>query len=161
MSDRWSACLQTLEGHSDIVTSVAFSHGSTKLVSASSDKTVKLWDVSSGECLQTLDIGRTLHKLSSNFTDSRLLIYIGTISLQSSQPSSKATVTEPERPLYLDTSLSSNGTWIKCTSKNLLCVLSEYRASFSSVCETAVAIGVGTGRVWICSIDPPCARIYS
>jgi WD40 repeat protein len=26
MSDEWSACLQTLEGHSDWVSSVAFSH---------------------------------------------------------------------------------------------------------------------------------------
>ncbi|KAF2820786.1 HET-domain-containing protein [Ophiobolus disseminans] len=47
----WSACLQTLEGHSDTVTSVAFSHDSTRLASA----TVKIWDASSGTCLQTLE----------------------------------------------------------------------------------------------------------
>jgi WD40 repeat protein len=52
MSSSWGACLQTLEGHSDSVTSVAFSHDSTKLASASDD-TIKLWDASSGECLQT------------------------------------------------------------------------------------------------------------
>ncbi|KAF2677680.1 beta transducin-like protein HET-D2Y [Lentithecium fluviatile CBS 122367] len=54
MGDKWSACLQTLEGHSGQVWSVAFSHDSTRLASASGDKTVKIWDASSGECLQTL-----------------------------------------------------------------------------------------------------------
>ena len=53
--ERWSACLQTLEGHSDGVWSVAFSPDSTWLASASSDRTVKIWDASSGACLQTLE----------------------------------------------------------------------------------------------------------
>ncbi|XTI92244.1 WD40 repeat-like protein [Cenococcum geophilum] len=55
MGDGWSACLQTLEGHSDYVSSVAFSHDSARLASASNDRTVKIWDASSGACLQTLE----------------------------------------------------------------------------------------------------------
>jgi WD40 repeat protein len=47
--------LQTLEGHSDIVWSVAFSHDSTLLASASGDKTVKIWDASTGSLQQTLE----------------------------------------------------------------------------------------------------------
>jgi WD40 repeat protein len=43
MSDRWSACLQTLEGYSDWLMSVAFSHDSARLASSSKDKTVKIW----------------------------------------------------------------------------------------------------------------------
>src|SRR5271156_1170645 len=54
IGDKWSACLQTLEGHSSMVISVAFSHDSARLASASGDQTVKIWDASSGECLQTL-----------------------------------------------------------------------------------------------------------
>jgi WD40 repeat protein len=58
ISNNWStssgACLQTLEGHSDAVNSVAFSHDSTRLASASRDRTVKIWDAS-GACLQTLE----------------------------------------------------------------------------------------------------------
>ncbi|KAK5243506.1 hypothetical protein LTS06_010745 [Exophiala xenobiotica] len=53
--ERWSACLQTLEGHSAWVRSVAFSPDSTRLASASEDHTVKIWDGSSGACLQTLE----------------------------------------------------------------------------------------------------------
>ncbi|KAF2023782.1 hypothetical protein EK21DRAFT_94642 [Setomelanomma holmii] len=55
----WNAssgtCLQTLEGHSEPVSSVAFSHDSTRLASASDDSTVKIWNASSGTCLQTLE----------------------------------------------------------------------------------------------------------
>ena len=45
----------TLQGHSCIVNSVSFSPDGTKVASGSNDNTVKLWDVTSGECLQTLE----------------------------------------------------------------------------------------------------------
>jgi WD40 repeat protein len=154
-------CLQTFTGHSSDVNSVAFSHDSTKLASASDDNTVKLWDASSGECLQTLDIGKTLYTLSFDSTNSRLFTEIGTISVQSLEISSIAPVAEPERPLYLGTSLSSDSTWVKYASMNTLWVPSEYRASCSSVCGTMVAMGAGSGRVWTCSIDPAPARVCS
>ncbi|KAH8653204.1 WD40-repeat-containing domain protein [Tricladium varicosporioides] len=53
--DNWNACLQTLEGHRRSVMSVAFSHDSTRLASASLDNTIKIWDISNGACLQTLE----------------------------------------------------------------------------------------------------------
>ncbi|KAE8132435.1 hypothetical protein BDV38DRAFT_210861 [Aspergillus pseudotamarii] len=55
MEDNWSACLQTLKGHTGWVSSVVFSGDSKMVASASDDETVKIWDANSGHCLQTLE----------------------------------------------------------------------------------------------------------
>ena len=47
--------LRTLTGHSNSVCSVAVSPDGRYLASGSGDKTVKIWDAKSGECIQTLD----------------------------------------------------------------------------------------------------------
>ena len=49
-----SECLQTFNGQSEGVNSVAFSPDSAWLTSASYDRTVKILDVSSCECMQML-----------------------------------------------------------------------------------------------------------
>ncbi|KAL6901147.1 vegetative incompatibility protein HET-E-1 [Trichoderma evansii] len=51
---QWGASLQTLEGHHGPVWSVTFLTGSTKLASASEDKTIKIWDAVTGACIQTI-----------------------------------------------------------------------------------------------------------
>ncbi|KAH8902623.1 WD40 repeat-like protein [Coniochaeta sp. PMI_546] len=43
MADNWSACLQTLESHG------------YSLASASYDKTIKIWDAATGQCISTLE----------------------------------------------------------------------------------------------------------
>ncbi|KAJ5714049.1 uncharacterized protein N7483_011230 [Penicillium malachiteum] len=55
VDENWSLCLQTLEGHSQLVNSIAWSSDGTRLASASADNTAKIWDPASGHCMFTLE----------------------------------------------------------------------------------------------------------
>ena len=63
-------------GHSEDVNSVAFSPDGTKVVSGSRDKTVKIWNVESGDVLHTLSGERDILK-SIQLHISRYIEYIG------------------------------------------------------------------------------------
>ena len=47
---------RTLEGHTDVVTSVALSASGHLALSGSWDNTIKLWDLANGRCLRTLKV---------------------------------------------------------------------------------------------------------
>jgi WD40 repeat protein len=155
----WDAngnCLQTLKAHSGLVYSVAFSRNSTWLASSSHDGIVKIWDASSGNCLQTLYVGKALHDISFDTTGSRLHTEIGTISIYVSSASfTTPIVMKSQRPRYKyeGGGLSSDRAWITYDSENLVWLPSEYRPSCSVVSMNKVGIGVGSGRVWICSFN--------
>jgi WD40 repeat protein len=120
MSDGWGACLQTLEGHNGSISSVAFSYELSKLASASYDSIVKVWDASSGACLWTLNIGKSLHSLSFDPTSSFLRTEIGLIAILGPGTSSKRAAMDTVRPQYACTSLSPDSIWIKHDNRHVL-----------------------------------------
>ncbi|OCK95110.1 uncharacterized protein K441DRAFT_558120 [Cenococcum geophilum 1.58] len=99
-----------LEGHGNLVDAVAFSHDSARLASASWNKTVKIWDASSGDCLQTLEIGKALAKISFDGTSSYLRTEIGTIDINASSAlNTTPSVIDPQNPRYRGRALSPDG----------------------------------------------------
>jgi len=153
MRDEWSACLATLEGHSNEVESVAFSHDGTRLASASQDETVKIWDAGSGACLQTLHVSTSLSKVFFDTTDSHLHTDIGTIAIDApSALNMGQDVIERHVPRYQDCGLSPDGQWITSNPEPLLWLPSEYRPSSSAVLGGTICVGVGSGKVWMCDV---------
>ncbi|MBK6432769.1 MAG: hypothetical protein IPF85_18935, partial [Anaerolineae bacterium] len=59
--------LRTLEGHTDIVRSAAYSPDGTRIVSASDDQSVRIWDGETGALLRTLE-GHTDRVLSAAYS---------------------------------------------------------------------------------------------
>ncbi|ERF72619.1 hypothetical protein EPUS_05673 [Endocarpon pusillum Z07020] len=149
-------CLQTLKGHNDIAVSVAFSYDSTRLASSSADNTVRIWDASSSECLQMLNIGKGLYNVSFDISGSYLYTDIGTFAVDA--PLASNTIPEQierENSRCLGVGLSPDGEWITCNSEKLIWLPSEYRPRHSpvSVSGRTIAIGLGSGKVWMYTLQ--------
>ncbi|KAJ5380537.1 G-protein beta WD- 40 repeats containing protein [Penicillium cataractarum] len=54
MEDTWTSLIQTLAGHSRDVNTVVFSPDGKQIASGSNDKTIKLWDATTGDLQRTL-----------------------------------------------------------------------------------------------------------
>ena len=57
----WCVVAYGPQGHSDVVRSVAYSPDGRQLLSGSDDKTVRVWDVATGQCTATLQV--SLHHI--------------------------------------------------------------------------------------------------
>uniref|UniRef100_A0A673MBW6 WD repeat-containing protein 5-like n=1 Tax=Sinocyclocheilus rhinocerous TaxID=307959 RepID=A0A673MBW6_9TELE len=75
---------KSLAGHKLGISDVAWSSDYNLLVSASDDKTLKIWDMNSGKCLKTLK-GHSNYVFCCNFNPQSNLVVSGSVSTQTDE----------------------------------------------------------------------------
>ncbi|KAF7554441.1 hypothetical protein G7Z17_g2906 [Cylindrodendrum hubeiense] len=144
------ACLLTLEGHIFPLLSLVFTADNQQLASSAGDGMVKIWDVESGKCLQTISSERVVTQLWFDPAGkSRLHSDLGTLDLNlptSIDPQMIEEVIE-EDPSYSGYGLCEDRAWITKDEKRVLWLPSEYRSSKYALRGETIAIGCSSGRV--------------
>ena len=105
-------------------------------------------------CLQTLEVGKVLYNISFDVTGSYLHTDIGNVAVDASSTSNEILDgVERHNPQYQGVGLSAYREWITWNSENLVWLPSEYRPWCSVVSGRTIGIGVGSGKVWMCTLN--------
>ncbi|PTD03474.1 Vegetative incompatibility protein HET-E-1 [Fusarium culmorum] len=129
VEENWDARLLTLEGHSNVVNSVVFSHDSKKMASGSLDNTIRIWDAEIGRCEDVISLDRYAGVLSFTPDEHGIVTNRGTFALTGGSQS------------------SAESAMVTSAGKDLLWLPPECRDGKVAVSGSTVVIGCPSGRV--------------
>jgi WD40 repeat protein len=137
---------QTLKGHSDSVRSVAFSHDSKLLASASDGNTVKVWDVAIGSLQQTVTVDSYIISLLFDISDLILITNIGCIKIDRTKPPTLSESSQEGSGESDSQGLSISGSWVTWNAQNFLWLPPDYWVISSNISQgrqSLLAVNLG------------------
>ena len=170
----WSVALQTLEGHSSRVTSVAFSPDGTQVVSGSYDETVRLWDAATGTALQTLE-GHSSWITSVAFSPDGTQVVSGsadkTVRLWDAATGAALQTLEGHSSAVWSVAFSPDGKlsptlhvdnyWLSEGTTNILWLPTDYRPTCEAVRDRLIILGHSSGIISFLQIKQESKLITS
>jgi hypothetical protein len=101
--------------------------------------TLKVWDASTGQCLQTLDVGSALDYLRFDSDNLKLLTDVGAVAIDA-RP-------DPGANHRFGYGFNKDRSWITWHGNNFLWLPQEFRPVCSAVSGCTAVIGCNSGRV--------------